>query len=253
MKLKIYFLALSFLLSVQLASAEEADPSDRFNLIGAGVAVSASPYDGDDAHVWGVPIGFWRNEHFFVEGLKGGWIFAENDAFRADLFLTPRLMGYDADNSSALNGMSNRDFSIDGGAQITWKVPDVKDLTLNLSATTDLMSKHEGQEIALSGQKVFKFDFYQIVPEIGFKWQSSNLVDYYYGVRDSEATANRPAYEPDAAIDPFINVGFYMGLSQEWFLVSRFGYEFLGNEIQDSPIVDKSGLFTGVIGLAKRF
>jgi outer membrane protein len=162
-------------------------------------------------------------------------------------------MGYDADDADSLSGMDNRDISLDGGVQLKWVIQQVEGLSVNIGATTDLMSKHEGQEVTLAGKKVFKGKIYQIIPEAGVKWQSSDLVDYYYGVRDSEVASGRPAYEPDSVIDPFVASRLYLGLSENWILISRVGYEFLGAEIQDSPIVDKDGIFSMLIGVARRF
>ena len=78
-------------------------------------------------------------------------------------------------------------------------------------------------------------------------------MDYYYGVRASEATATRPQYEPDSTVNFFGHLDYYQGLPKDWVLVTRIGFEVLGDEINNSPLVDKSVTMSGIIGLAKRF
>jgi outer membrane protein len=249
---KIILAGLMILLSSPfLAMAEETE--EKNNVIGAGVVIASSPYEGDDANVYPFPIVKWRNERFFVEGIKGGVIVYENDDVRGDVFLSPRLMGYDADDSEYLNGMENREYSMDGGVRFKWFIPNFEKFALQASFATDLLGEHHGHEATAGFSKELKGDIYSATPSIGVKWQSENLADYYYGVRDIEGTATRRFYESGDAFNYYADLNFNLGLSEELVLVTYFGVEFLADDITDSPIVEDDVILTGVVGIAKRF
>ena len=79
------------------------------------------------------------------------------------------------------------------------------------------------------------------------------MADYYYGVRSQEVTASRPAYSPNDAFNPVAGFDFYVGLSEDWLLISRMRLSFLDDEISDSPIVEDDMTQTYLIGVARMF
>lgn len=242
-----------FLVLLSTVNISFAEEKEQINLVGAGVLVSTSPYEGDDSKTYVVPIGVWRNERFFIEGIKGGVIVSESDDFRADILVTPRLMGYSSDDATILNGMKDRDISVDGGVQLKWKMPFSNNLDLSVAAIHDLLGVHDGYEIHTELTKVFPFKFFQIVPKVGVKWLNEDIVDHYFGVTGEEITQSRPQYGGHGTFNPYGNVSLYMAIHPKWFIIVRAGAEMLGDEIQDSPLVDEDVTYNGVIGLTRRF
>jgi outer membrane protein len=256
MKISNFLLAgLLGLLSLSApAGAEEAGEDGGYlKLAGAGVLVSTSPYQGGDSRVFGTPVGIWRNERFFLEGLRGGVILAENKTFRVDLIAAPRLMGYDSGDAPILDGMPDRDWSLDGGLQLKWKVPEVSNMDFHLALVADLLGRHKGYEADAGLSKVFSAKYYRLVPRIGLKWQSEEINDYYFGVGAAEAAAGRPAYSSGGGLNYYANLGVYTGFSEDWFVLIRGGVEWLADEIRDSPLVDENAVFSGLLGIARRF
>lgn len=240
-------------LSSSARAQEAGEDGDYLKLAGAGVLVSTSPYEGGDSRVFGAPVGIWRNKRFFLEGIKGGVIVAENQTFRADLIAVPRLMGYDSGDAPILDGMQDRDWSLDGGVQLKWKVPEVNDLDFHLALVADLLGTHKGYEADAGLSRIFPAKYYQLVPRIGLKWQSGEINDYYFGVRADEATAGRPAYSSGGGLNYYANLGVYTGFSKDWFVLIRGGVEWLADEIRGSPLVDENAVFSGMLGIARRF
>jgi len=252
------FLMLSSISNILHAEEQEVqevqeEQRDQINLAGVGALISTSPYEGVDSHVFAVPIGVWRNEKFFIEGIKGGVIFAESDTFRAAALVMPRLMGYSSDDAPILNGMKDRDLSLDGGVQLRWKVPYSENLSFSLNVMNDLLAEHDGHEISAEISKVFKYSFFQIVPNVGVKWLNEDIVDHYFGVTGEEITATRPQFGGHDTFNYFGNISLYMAVHPKWFIIVRAGAEILGDEIQDSPLVDEEITYNGVLGLTYRF
>ena len=251
-KLRVFLLSLVIVFG-GFVSKSFSETTDETNILGAGVLISSSPYKDHDMKVWPVPIISWKNKNFFIKGTEAGWIAYENDNFRADVLVKPHLMGYDSGDSSFLAGMEDRNFSIDGGGKLTWKIPQVKDLDLSLTLVTDLLNEYQGHEAVLGLTKVCKGDIYQIQSSVGVKWESQDLVKYYYGVRAGEITSSRPSYDGADAFDPYVQLGFFLGISKDLIFVGQFTADYLASQITDSPIVDESHILTGVVGIAKRF
>jgi len=233
------------------------EDNDMPNIFGLGVLVYDSPYEAMDTKIISVPIVSWENERFFVKGLKAGVEIAEYEGVSEDidfsLYIEPRLMGFKDSDSHSFSGMSDRENSVDIGAQVSWEVSALNYADLNLSFAADLGSEHKGYEVSLGLWKQFDFKPLFIKPSISFKWQSDNMIDYYYGVKSSEVIATRPAYSGGNTlnINPQINV--YLALSEEWLVVTMLSLNILGSEIRKSPLVNEKTSISGVIGLGRMF
>ena len=70
------------------------------------------------------------------------------------------------------------------------------------------------------------------------KWQSDEVVDYYYGVKDKEATATRAAYKGKAAATPYIGLDGKANITKKITLTGSVLYMDQPNEITGSPLVD---------------
>jgi len=234
-----------------MVSAEE--DKDSPNVVGAGVIVSSDVYKDIDKDPIPTPILNLRYKKFFISGKSLGYVIDEDMARRLDLFLEPRLMGYDSDEGHFLNGMEDRDYSLDGGIKMKQKISFLKDVHISLSAGTDILGKSNGQELAAGLGHSYRRKFFNLTSGIGLKWQSSDLADYYYGVKPSEAAASRPEYCPGSAVNYTAGLGLDLGISKNWILVMRAEYELFGDEIKDSPIVDTDHSISGLFGIAAMF
>ncbi|UCG34694.1 MAG: MipA/OmpV family protein [Candidatus Omnitrophota bacterium] len=268
MRLRGVVAVLLILLSISGVYAFDLDRYDRYsepkisetetpNMAGVAVLVHESPYRGESIRVTAVPIIFWEKDRLFVRATYAGVIVAQTDELELNLHLAPRLMGYDASETGYLNGMQDRGWSkgwsLDAGTELIWEIPKLDGASLSVSFASDILDESDGQEARISFSKLFDFEPFYFKPAVSVEWQSEEMVDYYYGVRSSEATAARPAYFPDDAINCSVKFDFYMGLSKDWLLVSRLNFNFLNDEISDSPIVDEEYTVTGLLGITRMF
>ncbi len=218
----------------------EAGPEDKASIyVGGGAIISSQPYVGTDARVYPIPMFAYEGKRLYFRGIMGGYWLYNVDGFSVGPVLRPRFEGYEEDDSHELEGMDDRDWSIDGGLGLAW-LTDVG--LFGVTFVTDLLGRHKGQELDLSYTILFKWAGFDLVPSVGLRWKSKNLIDYYYGVEDDEVrfdeTISRGSYEGDDAIDPYLRMVVRRKLAGRWSLLGAVQYEWFDSEIKDSPIVD---------------
>jgi outer membrane protein len=246
------FILIIIITPALLAAAEQSQtskkPAEQISA-GAGVLVSPKPYKGADSKVYPIPLIFYRYENFYINGKKTGYtfykkpfsIFEQDFLWKNDVIADIRFDGYDASDEDVFDGMSDRDWTLDAGLSTALMHKKLGRLTFQW--LVDILNKHNGYEMSLKYDYPLTMENLTLTPAVGFKWQSQNLVDYYYGVQDDEVTAARPAYDADSTTNWFTSLTGKYDLNKEWSIFSMLEYEFYGNEIEDSPIVsDDDGL-----------
>ena len=157
-----------------------------------------------------------------------------------------QTLGYGYDSSDALEGMARRTWTIQGGGSIGKRIGPVN---IDLFASTDLLGVYKGQQYELKFSYSFVSQNIQIVPQMEFVHQSDELIDYYFGVTDSEIAPGRPAYAPGAATTPRLSVDVNWRIHPAWYVYGGTSVDFLPDEITNSPIVDKETVWRTYIGV----
>ncbi|MCG8431963.1 MAG: MipA/OmpV family protein [Candidatus Omnitrophica bacterium] len=217
-------------------------------IVGMGVLYYSQPYTGVDSQAFPAPLVVAEYKGFFADGKSFGYYAVEEGGFKLAAVLDPRIQGYEPDDSSDLNGMAERDWSLDIGARLEW---DNDYFSLSTTLLTDLLDNHQGQELSVVVEKEF-FDGF-LTPYLGLAWQSKDLVRYYYGVEGNEARPERPVYEPDAELNLLTGLRLAYPVGDNWAVVGDISYEGYGSEIQDSPIVDEDQQLRYMLGGVYRF
>ncbi|MBF0486428.1 MAG: MipA/OmpV family protein [Candidatus Omnitrophica bacterium] len=244
------FITLTALLCVMNAGNALAEESMK--LIGAGVLVSTSAYHGIDAKTLVAPLIVWDYKNFYIKGVEAGYHFYDTRALRLSVVTAPRFMGYHSDDSAALNGMADREYSWDAGLSAEISLP-WEGAFLDMKIVNDVLSRNRGREAQVKLAKEFKGSFFELTPSAGVRWQSKEMTDYYYGVKANEAQAGREEYVPGSALNYFSGLMFNFGISKDWIVVTKAEVEALSDRIRKSPIVGEDYTVTAVIGLARKF
>ena len=223
-------------------------------LIGAGVLVKEEAYTGIDLKVYPLPFISYIGQKWSLQGTQFRYSLTGEDNFSVNTILKLRTEGYDADDSSALDGMSDRDASLDAGLGLT---VSGKWGSLGTDLLTDAAGRHKGQEIRLTYSRQFRelgggIENLGVGPFAGISWRSSSLNDYYYGVRYGEVRPGRPAYDSSDSTDFFAGIRLDYRLNEKWTLFTMFQTQWLGSEITDSPIVDRHHMSSFIAGLVYR-
>lgn len=212
----------------------QAVRGDSFS-IGAGAVYSNGLYEGADDEFIGAPFIYLEKGQFFIKVRTAGYRLYQDELLALDVIGQWRFDGYDEDDSDFLEGMDDREMTIDGGAALT--VFDGWGQT-TVSYVGDMLSRHSGQELSINYSKTFTCGKWSITPGVGVRYFSSSLGDYYYGVQPDEAIAGRPAYDVHDTWNPYVGTLVGYQFNEQWSVRTSARYTMLDDDIEDSSIVE---------------
>ena len=159
--------------------------------------------------------------------------------------------GYEAGDAPILNGMAERKGGLWAGAKASWK-SDIAEL--GAEWTADASGHSKGQRLALTLERSWRLGQHvMLTPRLGAQWVDKKYVDYYYGVRASEVTAARAAYQGKSTVNAELGLrGMYLFNPKNAVFVD-VGVTSLGSGIKDSPLVDGSTENRVFVGYLYRF
>ena len=219
--------------------------------LGAGLAEVDPGYVGYHRRLDPFPLIGYRSGRFFIDGTSAGVVAAHGDAYTFSVLLAPELLRLRASDSPALAGITSRQWSIDGGANLTfreaWGDPSV-------TVLHDILDRNNGTQVDVG----YAFPILlgagrRLTPGLGLKWENANLTGYYYGVTAPEALPTRPAYTPGAALNPVVRLDYLAPLSSRWQFGAGLSYTHFAHTIRDSPLIDESGSLEVLISLQYSF
>jgi outer membrane protein len=259
MKARVLFSILMLVASLPLFAQDDSTgpapsptPSPIQWSLGIGMYSSPRPYVGAENSTIPGPVVELTYKKLYVQGIQAGYHFFDTQRFSLDARVGIVFNALDPEDSEFLEGMNKRRPSIEGGFVFAWKPGEYR---LSTAAYTDLLGRSYGQQASVDFSRTWNFNRYQwgISPSIGFVWQSSNFVDYYYGVTPEEARPGRPPFEGQSVVNFRSSLFAYFFVNMRIRLAGYIRVQRLDNEILDSPIVDqKRGIF-GLIGITYRF
>lgn len=216
--------------------------------LGLGVISAPRPYVGAGNQTLVIPLLGLEYKRLSVQGIRVGYHLIDRRDLKLDLRARYIFDGLDPDDSPFLEGMAQRDGTVEGGLGLDWSFGA---WALRASAFTDLLGRSDGQEVGLDLSRTWTFGRYRwgVTPAVGVVWQSSNLVDYYYGVPPDEARPDRPAYAGSSAFNLRTSLLVFYRISERFNAVALVQAQRLDNEIVDSPIVDARRAYFGLLGV----
>lgn len=215
-------------------TAQQATPQGF--LYGVGIGVNQQIYRGYSSRTIPLPILGYHGEKLSVYGpfisyklLKVG-----NVSFSAKL--APRFAGFGESDSTVFTGMAKRKDSVDGGIGVQLRQHD---WLLEADTVFDLLGNSNGRESKLTVGYSYIVTVVMIEPKFSISYSDSKLVNYYYGVKPDEATAQRTAYNAGSAVN--FSAGFSLSTPILFGGLTRLGIEhhWYGSNISDSPLTDR--------------
>lgn len=233
------------------APPQQQAPGLRWSL-GLGVISSPRPYVGVDNQITPIPLLELNYKKWYVQGIQAGYHFIDTGTFTFDARVGFVFTSLDPDDSPELEGMEKRNPSVEAGFVFDWKPGKYR---LSTSLYTDILGNSKGQQAATDFSRMWTFNRYQwgIAPSIGVVWQSSNFVNYYVGVTPEEARPGRPEFVGHSALNFRSGIFGFFHLTERVRLTGLLRFQRLDNEISESPIVDQSRGFFGLIGVTYQF
>ena len=175
---------------------------------------------------------------------------APSPSLRIDILATPRFLGYKEIESEILEGLPGTDYSIHAGVSLSLVNAPV---SLNLQVLTDILDESGGSELIGTISKTFSLKKLSITPAFSLNWQDESLVDHYYGIDASQATAARAQYNAGTVINSAVSLTTGYSISSKLNAFGALRFEHFGSEITDSPIVDTDSVSSASFGLVYTF
>jgi outer membrane protein len=218
--------------------------------LGLGAAVIDKAYRDVDRKVQPLPVASYENK----------WISASVPTFDVKLYTASSLSfrlrarwtgdGYEASDSPILAGMDKRKSSIWTGGAVVWKTE-----LANISGEVlfDAMGNSKGTRAKMQIDRRFAAGKFGFTPRLATEWVDDKYVDYYYGVRQSEARTGRPFYEGKASTNMQVGLRVDYAPVRHHSVFLDVGATRFGSTIKDSPLVDKAGQTSLALGYVYRF
>ena len=219
-------------------------------IYGAALGIDSGIYEDFDQRVTALPLLGYRGERLSVFGPFVSWQAAELGQFEIDLRLSPRFDGFDESDSDIFEGMEEREISMDAGFGLAYERNNWK---VELASLHDVLDRSDGRELSLGLARVYRAGPFFIEPGIGLSYLDSRHVDYYYGVAATEATAFRPAYDGDSALNTTLGItlatpAFLGGLTR--IVIENTWFD---SAISDSPLTDGDSSLSLFVAFSKFF
>jgi len=223
--------------------------------VGLGPYIQSQPYYGVDNIVVPSPVIFFDNGIFYVRWSRAGLYFLgeKGDKFSWGFSLTaqPRPFGYKASDSSTLAGMDERKNTFEGG--IAFSASYEKEKYIEIMLLTDMLERHDAWLLKTEIGDTYKLGKCTFYPSIIIMYQSQHFLDYYYGVRTSEATLQRPAYRPSSGFEVGMQTYINYPLTKKFSILANLRYDRLPSTASDSPIVEDNTIYSGLFSVIYTF
>ncbi|OZI33211.1 hypothetical protein CEG14_20440 [Bordetella genomosp. 1] len=218
--------------------------------IGIGAGINYRVYRDFDDRVRALPLLTFENDYVQLIGL--GLDVKLPSLGPVSFRLRGRYIGedYDSGDSPYLSGMQDRNSSFWVGGIVTWRTALVN---LSAEVLTDVMSNSDGRRAKFQIDRRFAAGAFGFTPRLAAEWVDGNYVDYYYGVRPSEARSWRPAYSPGSAINTEVGLRIDWEPVRQHNLYLDAGATRMGSAIRNSPLVDESTQWGFGLGYLYRF
>ena len=219
--------------------------------LGLAMRFENSPYRGGGTRNDFVPIYVYEGKRVFLEAYRIGLKLNETPGSRLDVFLGYRFEGFPYDHIPAsLAGMANRGPGVDLGLGYQQRKPWG---TLFGEVLHDAAGGSNGTEVRVGYRYDWSIGNLQLQPQFSLAARDANLNNYYYGVRPSEATPTRPAYEPGSGVNAELGLSAVYRLSARWRLIGGVSAKRFSSGVRASPIVEDRTQLAGLLGLAYDF
>ena len=242
------YILIFLLLFLNLSAQEEKQKLT----IGLGPYIQTQPYENVDNIVLPSPVIFYDDGLFYVRWSRAGIYFfgdkQDDYAWGFSITAQPRTYGYEKDE---IQGMDERETTWEGGLAFSAKTDKAY---MEIMLLTDVLDRYDSWILRTEVGYDFEFGKLSLYPSFIFMYQSSDFLDYYYGVKQSEvATSNFTQYTPDDGILLGAQTYIKYPFTDKFSALINIRADRLSRETTDSPIVTEDYIYSGLVSLIYTF
>jgi MipA family protein len=226
-----------------VAAAQKRDNHIGISVLGQSPVVI-------DADTTVLPVPTFRYERFFLEGGMLGVDLLHAQGFKLSAGALIAADGFDPDDAPALAGLQERKARVYAALAASYTSAYG---IVSARVGGDVSDESKGTRARLGYQYPLQFGSVTLLPGAGVDWLDKKDARYLYGVSAAEATAGRPAYDPGAGFNPYVNLSAVWRLGGPHAITGFAQVQALDSAFKDSPIVDRRGVATLGVGYQYRF
>ena len=219
--------------------------------VGLGSYIQTQPYKNVENIILPSPVIFFDNGIAYVRWSRAGIYFlgSEEDDYAWGFSLTvqPRVYGYKA---SEIYGMSERKNTWEGGLAFSAKTDNAY---IEIMALTDILDRYDSFIVKTEIGYDFKFYDFSLYPSLIFIYQSSDFLNYYYGVKNSEQLASRVQYTPNEGLQLGLKSYIKYPFTEKFSALINLRVDRLSKKATHSPIVEDDYIYSGLASLIYTF
>jgi outer membrane protein len=223
--------------------------------IGLAYGAGESPYQGVGSSGYAYPYltSFHHNaftdDWLIVSGGDIGVRWVNDSGWVLGAVSRIRTEGTDTTLLDELADIDVRKWTVEAAPLIGWRGWPVH---FELKRYFEIFSSYGGptSEVQVSLPREHSWGWF--VPSLALLRNSADHNAYYYGVSEAEAAANPglDPYTPGASLNAKVRLSTGYAINDRWLLTVSLNHEWLGSEIEDSPLVDKNSVWSGSVGIA---
>lgn len=235
-------------------AAVPALAQNQFSLGGA-MGYSQYVYKDYDHLILPIPMINYNSDTFYVRGLSAGYYLFQNrqQSVALDLSYSPRQFDPDDTDNAQLKFLGKRHSTVLLGARYHANTDYGKwDAALHFDAADESdggITANVNYSYPLSIDRNLT-----ITPAVGIDWHNDKYNDYYYGVSQREANASGlSAYHADGGVSPYVNLGMRYRISDDVTAAAAVRYTWLSDEVSDSPMAGRDGIYSTFVSVSYHF
>lgn len=148
------------------------------------------------------------------------------------------------------NELEDRNFTLLGGLELYIYT---RAGTVKLAAAKDLFSVHNGTQAEAQWSYNLAYERWNFDLALGLDWKSSQVIQYYYGIRPSENLFWSFVFHPHAGFNKRIEARVSYAIDENWNFLMVAQHTQLSEEIARSPILFQDYSNTFFLGATYRF
>jgi len=245
---------LLFLFIVVKITAADTDVKQKVT-IGLGPYIQSQPYEGVKDILVPSPVIFFDNGIFYMRWSRGGVYFLgqKSDTLSWGFSLTaqPRPFGYKPSDAPILAGMQERKNTLEGGLAFSASYKGKSYIEMML--LTDLLQKHDSWLFKTEIGDEYTFGAFTFYPSLIIMYQSSQFLDYYYGVKANETTSTRAKYIAGDGYEIGAQTYIKYPINKQYSFLINLRVDAISQSAKSSPIVTDNYIYSGLFSLIYTF
>lgn len=218
---------------------------------GLGSYIQTQPYKNVDTKILPSPVVFYSYKNLYVRWTRVGAYIAGNKtdttSWGISITAQPRTYGY---SSSDIKGMQNRKNSIESGLAFSYLQNKT---SFEILLLTDSFDTQKRWVLNSNLNYEFKIKNFTLYPALLLSYQSPSFTNYYYGVKQDEATPTREYYNPDGGLQIGVQTYITYPISNKLSVFLNIKADMLSYQAKNSPLVDDDYIYSGLVSLIYKF